>query len=241
SARLGSAETEIVVAARPVENKEGGRLGTVVSVRRLPHEIARGIEEMQTEIQKYEALNRQRKVVRLNYLAALGLLTLLILFAAAWFGLFLSKQVTVPIQALAAGTHEVSKGNLGFQVAAPASGELRVLIRPFNEMTRQLQESRRALERAAKELQRANRELEERGNTMEAILENIPTGVISFDREGQITRVNSTVERMFARAEARSARNLTDLFSAEDARDITHLFRRAARQGVINRKSTRLN
>ena len=235
-ARLGSAETEVIIAARPVENKEGGRLGTVVGVRRLPPGIARDVEEMQTEIQKYEALNRQRKVVRLNYLAALGLLTLLILFAAAWFGLFLSKQVTVPIQALAAGTHEVSKGNLGFQVAAPASGELRVLIRSFNEMTRQLQENRRALERAAKELQSANRELEERGNTMEAILENIPTGVISFDRQGQITLVNSTIERMFGRADAKSARELSDLFSPEEARDITQLFRSAARQGVISRQ-----
>src|SRR5204862_654740 len=136
AARLGSAETEIVVAARPVENKEGGRLGTVVSVRRIPPDIARGVEEMQTEIQKYEALNRERKVVRLNYLAALGLLTLLILFAATWFALFLSKQVTVPIQALAEGTHEVSRGNLGFEVKALSSGELRVLIRSFNAMHR---------------------------------------------------------------------------------------------------------
>src|SRR5437667_2020709 len=236
SARLSAAEATLAIAARPVENKEGGRLGTVVSVRRLPPGIARGVEEMQTEIQKYEALNRQRKVVRLNYLATLGLLTLLILFAAAWFALFLSKQVTVPIQALAAGTHEVSKGNLGFQVTAPATGELRVLIRSFNEMTRQLQENRRALERAATELQRANRELEERGNTMEAILENIPTGVISFDRQGQITRVNSTIERMFGRADAKSARELSDLFSPEEARDIAQLFRSAARQGVITRQ-----
>ena len=236
SARLSAAEATLAIAARPVENKEGGRLGTVVSVRRLPPGIARGVEEMQTEIQKYEALNRQRKVVRLNYLAALGLLTLLILFPAAWFAGFLSKQVTVPIQALAAGTHEVSKGNLGFQVTAPATGELRVLIRSFNEMTRQLQENRRALERAATELQRANRELEERGNTMEAILENIPTGVISFDRQGQITRVNSTIERMFGRADAKSARELSDLFSPEEARDIAQLFRSAARQGVITRQ-----
>ena len=236
AARWASAQSEWILAARPVQSPGGARLGTVVNVRRLPPAISGIVQEAQHEIDKYDALNRERKIVRLNYLAALGLLTLLILFAATWFALFLSKQVTVPIQALAEGTHEVSRGNLRFEVKAPASGELRVLIRSFNEMTRQLQESRRALERAAKELQRANRELEERGNTMEAILENIPTGVISFDREGQITRVNSTVERMFARAEARSARNLTDLFSAEDARDITHLFRRAARQGVITRQ-----
>jgi two-component system nitrogen regulation sensor histidine kinase NtrY len=236
SGRLGSGESEFILAARPVENKEGGRLGTVVSVRRFPPDIARGVEQMRTEIQKYDALNRERKVVRLNYLALLGLLTLVILFAATWFALFLSKQVTVPIQALAEGTHEVSKGNLGFQVAVEATGELGVLIRSFNEMTRQLEENRQALERAARDLQGANRELEERGNTMEAILENIPTGVISFDQQGEITRVNSTVQHMFGRPDAKSARQLSDLFSPEEAPDIAQLFRRAERQGVITRQ-----
>ena len=225
-----------VLAARAIADSQGQRIGTVVGMRRLPGDMADVVQQMQSEIQKYDELSRVRKIIRLNYLAALGLLTLLIVFAATWFALFLSKEVTVPIQALAEGTHEVSKGNLGYQVTAPASGELKILIRSFNEMTRQLQENRQAIEQAAKELQRANRELEERGNTMEAILENIPTGVISFDPEGQITRMNSTVERMFDRADVKSARKLTDLFAPEDARDIARLFRRAARQGVVSQQ-----
>src|SRR5579863_5055067 len=225
-----------VLAARPVAGTQGQRLGTVVGMRRLPGDMAEVVQQMQSEIQKYDELSHVRKIIRLNYLAALGLLTLLIVFAATWFALFLSKEVTVPIQALAEGTHEVSKGNLGYQVTAPASGELKILIRSFNEMTRQLQENRQAIEQAAKELQRANRELEERGNTMEAILENIPTGVISFDPEGQITRMNSTVERMFDRADLKSVRKLTELFAPDDARDIARLFRRAARQGVVSQQ-----
>jgi len=225
-----------VLAARPVAGAQGQRLGTVVGMRRLPGDMAEVVQQMQSEIQKYDELSHVRKIIRLNYLAALGLLTLLIVFAATWFALFLSKEVTVPIQALAEGTHEVSKGNLGYQVTAPASGELKILIRSFNEMTRQLQENRQAIEQAAKELQRANRELEERGNTMEAILENIPTGVISFDPEGQITRMNSTVERMFDRADLKSVRKLTELFAPDDARDIARLFRRAARQGVVSQQ-----
>jgi len=189
-------------------------------------------EEIQREAQKYDELSRERKAVKRNYLSMLWLLTLLILFVATWFALFLSKQVTVPIQALVQATQEVSKGNLGFQVSARADDELGSLIHSFNEMTQQLQENRRALEQAAKDLQQANRELEERTNTTEAILENIPTGVISFDRQGQITQVNSTVERMFGQSAVKSARTLADLFSPEDVREIARLFRRAARQGV---------
>jgi hypothetical protein len=211
-------------------------LGTIICATRLPLNIMQTAEEIQGESQKYDELSRERKAVKRNYLSVLWLLTLLILFSATWFALFLSKQLTVPIQALAEATHEVSEGNLGYQVSVRADDELGALIRSFNEMTQQLWENRQAIERASRELQEANRALDERGNTMEAILENIPTGVISFDPQGQITRMNSTVEWMFKDPRLKSAHTLSDLFSPEDARDVARLFRRAARQGVVTRQ-----
>jgi PAS domain S-box-containing protein len=78
--------------------------------------------------------------------------------------------------------------------------------------------------------------LEERGNTIEAILENIPTGVISFDPQGQITSVNKMAKRMFGRDDMGGVRTLADLFTPEDTRDVARLFRRAARQGVASRQ-----
>jgi two-component system nitrogen regulation sensor histidine kinase NtrY len=234
--RWRSENKDLFLAARPVLNADGERLGSVLSVKRLPTSIRQSAEEIQQEAQKYDELSRQRKAVKRTYLSMLGLLTLLLLFAATWFALFLSKQVTVPIQALAEATHQVSEGNLGFQVSARADDELGKLILSFNAMTRQLEENRRALEQAAADLQRANRELEERTNTTEAILENVPTAVISLDRQGQITQVNSTAGRMFGLAEVKAARTVSDLFPPEDAREIARLFRRAARQGVVARQ-----
>ncbi len=232
-AHWAAKDAEIYIGIESVLSDNGELVGTVVTARRLRLNVTRIANDIQREAERYDQLNRERKIVRLNYLLILGLVALLTLFVATWLALFLSKQVTLPIQALAEGAHEVSKGNLAHQVAASGSGELRALIRSFNEMTRQLQENRTALERAAKDLQRANRELEERGNTMEAILENIPTGVISFDPQGQITRLNSTVTRLFDRSAAEPPRRLTDVFSTEEAREVAVLFRRAARQGVV--------
>ncbi len=230
------------VVGLPAQARHGGQagpprrtLGTILSFTRLPLGIQRAAGEIEREAQNYDDLSRERKALKRAYLSILILLTLLILFAATWFALFLSKQVTVPIQALAEATHEVSRGNLGFQVTARADGELGTLIQSFNEMTRQLVESRQAIEQATRELQRANRELEEHGNTLEAVLESIPTGVIGFDREGRITRINSAIRRLFGREGLDSARALSDLFSAEDARSIARLFRRAARQGTVTR------
>jgi len=236
SRRQRSQAYELFLAARAVEGPGKKPLGTIICATRLPLNIMQTAEEIQRESQKYDELSRERKAVKRTYLSVLWLLTLLILFSATWFALFLSKQVTVPIQALAEATHEVSEGNLGYQVSVRADDELGALIRSFNEMTQQLWENRQAIERAARELQEANRALDERGNTMEAILENIPTGVISFDPQGQITRMNSTVEWMFKDPRLKSAHTLSDLFSPEDARDVARLFRRAARQGVVTRQ-----
>jgi len=227
---------ELFISVDPVLNRAGARLGTIAAITRLPSKLTLVSSEIQREAKKYNDLSLERKAVKRNYLSMLWLLTLLILFIATWFALFLSKQVTIPIQALARATHEVSQGNLGFQITARADGELGVLLHSFNQMTLQLLENRRAIEQASRELQQANRQLEERGNTIEAILENIPSGVISFDPQGQITRLNSTAERMFGRPDVRSARGLSDLFSPEDAREIARLFRRAARQGVVTRQ-----
>ncbi|MFZ0963718.1 MAG: ATP-binding protein [Terriglobia bacterium] len=227
---------ELFISVDPILADSGARLGTIAGIMRLPSKLTRISAEIQQEAQKYDELSHRRKAEKRNYVSMLWLLTLLILFIATWFALFFSKQVTIPIQALANATHEVAQGNLGFQVSARADDELGVLVHSFNQMTQQLLENRRAIEQASLKLQEANRQLEERGHTIEAILENIPTAVISFDTQGQITRLNSTAERLFGRPRTQSARLLSDLFSAEDAREVARMFRRAARQGVVTQQ-----
>jgi two-component system nitrogen regulation sensor histidine kinase NtrY len=234
--RMVASGTEIFAAAQRVEDEKGGELGTVVLARVLPLNIKAIADQIQTEAQHYDQLSRERKALQRMDLMILLLLTLIILFAATWFAMFLSKQVTVPVQALAEATHEVSRGNLEWQIPVRADGELESLIRLFNDMTHQLRESRKAIEKAKDDLEGANRQLEERGNTMEAIVENVPTGVISFNPKAEITRVNTTAQRMFGGEGASRARFLSDLFPADEAREISRLFRRALRQGVATRQ-----
>jgi two-component system, NtrC family, nitrogen regulation sensor histidine kinase NtrY len=232
---LRALNSNTLLGAHPV-SLDNENLGSVVAITRLPINISKIAGEIQSEAARYDELSRHQKAVKRNALSILGLLTLLILFAATWFALFLSKQVTVPIQALAEGTHEVSKGNLGFQVSARADDELGSLIVSFNQMTGQIQESRNAIEQAARDLQKVNRELEERGHTTQTILENISVGVVSFDPQGKITQANSTVIRMIGSERVRAACYLGDLFAPDETREIARLFRRAARQGVVTRQ-----
>jgi len=224
------------IGAQALADPAGKKLALVISTRQLPLELQQRVEQIEQEARRYDTLNHQIKAVKRLDLSALGLFTIVTLFSATWYAMFVSKQVTVPIQALAEATDQVSRGNLGYQVQARADGELGRLIQSFNEMTSQIAESRRVIDRATQALQHANRELEERSNVMSAILENIPTGVISVDALGRINEVSSTAETLLGKDRVASAAQLSDLFSSEDAREVARLLRRAARQGVVSRQ-----
>jgi two-component system, NtrC family, nitrogen regulation sensor histidine kinase NtrY len=234
--RWQSQGSEYFVGAQAVTDESGRISAIVVSTRELPLDLQKRVAQIELEARRYDTLNRAIKAVKRIDLSALGLFTIVTLFSATWYAMFVSKQVTVPIQALAEATDQVSRGNLGYQVQARADGELGRLIQSFNEMTSQIAESRRVIDRAAQALQHANRELEERSNVMSTILENIPTGVVSLDSRGRINEVNSTAGSLLGPDRVRSAERLDDLFSPEEAREVARLVRRAARQGVVSRQ-----
>ena len=123
-------------------------------------------------INKYHQLASDQRAVKRSYLQLLVLITLFILFFATWLALFLSKQISVPITALLAAAQEIRKGNLGAKVQVGAVDELASLVRAFNEMSLDLESN--------------SRELENRRRFTEAILESIPTGVISLTSDGRI-------------------------------------------------------
>jgi nitrogen fixation/metabolism regulation signal transduction histidine kinase len=97
------------------------------------------------------------------------------------------------------------------------------------------------LESNRSQLQDANLRLEERRLHMETILESIPSGVLSMDGAGQVTRVNAALIRMFQspaviQPGVQTGLRLTDLFpaagAAEVAAEIRRLTRKADRMGT---------
>src|SRR5437879_12511856 len=112
-------------------------------------------------------------------LEILLLFTVLLLSAVMWVALFLAKQVTIPIQALAEGTKEVSSGNFDYQVPEQAQDELGILVRSFNTMTTQLRDSRSQIDQFTRNRQLAVQELERRRQLMQTVPENLPHGLLS--------------------------------------------------------------
>jgi two-component system, NtrC family, nitrogen regulation sensor histidine kinase NtrY len=190
---------------------------------------------IQTQMREYEIEKQNLRALKRQMLLILAFFTILLLFSVTWLALFLAKQVTVPIQALAEGTREVSAGNFEYQVPEQAQDELGVLVRSFNAMTTQLRDNRGQIDQFTHNLQQAVQELERRRQLMETVLENVPTGVISLDANGAISRCNTAVGRMFGPA-ARDARSLEELLGGEAARTVQHLMRRSLRMGVVSRE-----
>ena len=237
SGHWSAGKYELFISVDPILNHSGEYLGSVAGIMRLPSKLTQISGEIQRETQKYDDLSHSRKAEKRTKVSMLALLTLLILFIATWFALYLFQAGhRFPSRRWQTPHTRWRKAIWASRSRRGRDDELGVLVHSFNQMTQQLLENRRAIEQASVNLQEANRQLEERGNTIEAILENIPTGVISFDPQGQITRLNSTAERLFGRPRIQPARVLTDLFSAEDAREIARMFRRAARQGVVTQQ-----
>ena len=87
-----------------------------------------------------------------------------------------------------------------------------------------------------RELDSNSRELDARRRFTEAILESIPTGVISVSSDGRIQRVNRALRQIFPGEEVNHATRLEDLFSREDTAEIRYLMKRARRTGVASRQ-----
>jgi two-component system nitrogen regulation sensor histidine kinase NtrY len=207
--------------------------GTLVAARRVPETFLPRLTAIETQLAAYNQEKQDYRLFKRVMQVVLLMFTVLLLSAVTWVALFLSKQVTVPIQALAEGTREVMAGNLAYQVPEQAQDELGTLVRSFNQMTAQLHDSRRQIDEFTHSLQVAVQELERRRKLMEAILENTPTGVISLDESGAIVRVNAAAVKIFGEP-ARTAKTLEQLAGEDAAPGLYNLMRRSSRMGVVS-------
>lgn len=210
------------VEARAPFRIEGEPAGELFLRTRIPIDLAEKQMEIHRRLQEYDELAIDKRDARAFYLQLLLLITLFVLFVATWMALFLARQISIPISALLDAAREVRGGNLSYRVKVHAMDELALLVRSFNEMTQ--------------ELGAHSRELERRRRFTEAILESIPTGVISLSSDGRIQRVNRALKNIFSEGQVALANRLSDLFSHEDTREIEYLMKRARRTGLASRQ-----
>jgi len=192
--------------------------GLITLSSRLPMNLAAKQAEISRYVAEYNRLAVDRRAFRNMYILLLSLITLFILFFAIWIARYMAGQISTPITALLKAAEQIRKGNLGYRVHVAAIDEMATLVKAFNEMTEALETN--------------SKELESRRRFTEAILESIPTGVISLTSDGRIQRVNRALLGIFPEDQVARASRLSDLFSREDTAEIRYLMNRAWRTGV---------
>ena len=174
-------EGDVLRGAVPVYGDGKRIIGVVVVDYFVPKSISKKAQQISRSYEEHKHLAILKDPVKQTYMLTLLLITLVMIFAATWFGLALAKGITVPIQRLAEGTHEVAQGNLDYRIETSGDDEIGTLVASFNQMT--------------EDLKHTHSELEQRRQYMETLLANITAGVISVDRSGRVTIVNKAAEQ----------------------------------------------
>ena len=143
-----------------------------------------------------------------------------------------------PIQLLTDASQRISQGNLDMLIEINTKDELGVLSKSFNQMIKKLKESNEKNEFSANQLQELNktlehrvktrtRELEESEARIQAVINNMGEGVITFNEQCELTSANMAAKKIFQLEESLPKTTyISDLFGTQfDDMDETMLIR----------------
>jgi len=206
----------------------------VVAGLPLPAGLSATVQDIRSGARDYQTLYRARRRIRTTYLLLMFLLTTLVFFASSWLALFLSKQVTRPVEALADAMDAVAAGHYAHRVRVAATEELGELVRSFNRMAEDLEESRALAETSTTQLSAANRALEERRSELETVLETIPSAVVTLDPQMCVLQANRASRNLLSPREHHdlAGKALESILPREIADELIVLLRRSKRMGL---------
>ena len=227
------ASGDLVEAVVPIwVTKAGERrvVGVVVVGTHVTDRLEARVRGISQSFREFKQLKLLKAPIKGIYILLFLLMTLIVVFSFTWFGLYLARGITGPIEQLAEGTREVAAGNLAYKVPTRGDDEIGVLVQSFNRMTDDLAKSKRQLEEAYLDLSDKHTELEDRRVYIETVLEAITTGVISFDPLGRLTTINRVAARMLGVNESTAVgRFLEDVFAGPELRAVVAQVHRTRR------------
>ena len=188
----------LVRAATPIlstVNREKVSGVVVVSVY-VPESLLVKMDVITRQFDDYRQIKEMKTPIKSGAYLFVAMVTVLILFGATWFGFYVARGITVPIQRLAEGTEAVAKGDLDVKISVKATDEIGTLVDSFNRMTADLRQSKTRLEEANYSLVQSNTEIDQRRAYTETVVDTIASGVLSIDVSGKITTFNPSAERI---------------------------------------------
>jgi two-component system nitrogen regulation sensor histidine kinase NtrY len=194
----------------------------LLAVRAVDPKVFRYYQRTNGAFNEYKRLEKNRSDVQVNFAVLYTVITLVILMAAIWIGLWFATRLVRPISGLIRAAERVSEGDLKAQVEVERDDdEIGTLGTAFNRMTAQLDGQRSALVSA-------NQQIDERRRFTETVLAGVSAGVIGIDGDGQITIVNRAAARLLDA----TPEELEGEHYAETVPELSALIRRAISEPV---------
>ena len=191
---------ELIQAIVPVDVQVSARPQTwfLVTTQLVPTARLETLQAVFAGVTGYDQLVMLKAPIKLSLIIMLLIITLLILFGAIWFGFYISRSLTGPINKLAEATRRVAEGDRDFTLEKESGDEMGLLVDSFNSMTSDLLVSNRRLASAHQALQQSTEVSEQRRRYLETILENVAAGVIALDEHNRIATINRFAEELLA-------------------------------------------
>lgn len=188
----------LVRAAAPIAaSGRGGEVGGVVLVDAyVPESLLAKMDGIGRQYEEYKQIKAMKNPIKAGAYLFVAVITVLILFGATWFGFYVARSITVPIQRLAEATEAIAQGDLSVRIDAKATDEIGTLIESFNRMTTDLQSGKSAIEAANVSLRQNNLELDRRRAYIETVVATIAAGLLSIGKNGIIMNFNPSGERI---------------------------------------------
>jgi PAS domain S-box-containing protein len=208
----------------------------VVAALPMPQGLSQTTARIRAGADEYWRLFRSRHQIRTIFLLMLLLITVFVFFSSVWLALFLSKQITRPVEALADAMHQIAAGKYDHRVALATTGEMAELVQSFNHMAADLEASRQLAESSSAQVTAANLAIEERRRELETIVETIPSGVVTLDSTGHVLQANRAFAVLVGQAEDVELRGhrLEALLPQDCVDDVAGVIRRGQRMGAAS-------
>ncbi|MGH7254869.1 MAG: ATP-binding protein [Nitrospirales bacterium] len=188
----------LIRAGTPIPSSQDPSVvtGVVVVDAYVPESLVAKMETISKQFTEYREIKAMKNPIKAGAYLFVAVITVLILFGASWFGFYVARGITVPIQRLAEATEAIAQGDLGVRINVKATDEIGTLVDSFNRMTEDLRNSKTKLEEANISLRLSNLELDDRRAYTQAVVDTIASGVLSIDRSGTLTTFNPSAERI---------------------------------------------
>ena len=177
------------------------------------HLIALG-KKVQNAYNDYRELSYLRKPLISIFILTLSLIVLLTVLMSIWFAIWIASRIVHPLKELADSTQSVAKGNYNTQPIAASDDEIGFLVRSFNQMTEQLAYARNSS-------QKSHQQLEKQTDYLATVLENISSGVITFN-DDLILKTANTISATILQCELQHELNLSLNMISNQYPHLTH-------------------